>query len=68
MFDLEYIRRAYNVPARKGQRVRFTWSGSECGTIVGARNGRLLVRMDSDGRLATLHPTFCVEYLPKEEK
>jgi hypothetical protein len=56
--SMEWIRRNYGVPAKRGGRVRFF--GDE-GTIASATH-YLRVRMD-DGRRVLLHPTWRVEYL-----
>jgi hypothetical protein len=62
MGGMEHIRKMYNVPARRGGRIRF--EGRDIGTIVAARHGRLRVRFDGQKRIAFLHPTWEVEYLP----
>lgn len=68
--SMEWIRRNYGVPAKRGGRVRFlgyvAWPESlpapTCeGTITSASH-YLRVRMD-DGRRVLLHPTWKVEYL-----
>lgn len=64
---MDYIRRTYGVPSKRGARIIYTGSpilGSVGGVIVGSRGAYLRVRMD-DGHpssLVTLHPTWCVEY------
>lgn len=69
--SLEWIRKTYSVPAKRGCRVRYTdgdgvvWNGR----ITSARNGHLRVLVDDRvpgyrGRLL-LHPTWQVEYLPQ---
>jgi hypothetical protein len=70
---LDYIRRAYGVPARIGVRIRYTGSQSGRpmdGTIVGARGQYLLAEMDLPDHIRPvspnhfiLHPTWEVEYL-----
>lgn len=67
--SMEYIRRAYGVPAKRGMRVRYfgNWT-DDFGVIISARNGRLRVRMDKPslrGKVLTylLHPTWRIEYL-----
>lgn len=68
--SLEYIRRTYNVPAKRGGRIRYTDTQGvvfNC-TITSARGGHLRVLVDDRvpgyrGRL-NLHPTWNVEYLP----
>lgn len=57
--SMEWVRRNYGVPAKRGGRIRFCGVG---GTITSADH-RLRVRMD-DGRRVILHPTWEVEYLP----
>lgn len=68
--SLEYIRKTYGVPARRGGRVRFTdvhrtvWN---C-TIKSAKGAYLMVLADdpvpgNQGR-KKLHPTWNIEYLP----
>lgn len=67
--SLEYIRKAYNVPARRGGRIIYTDGDGvkfDC-TIKSARNGRLRVLVDDRipnyrGRME-LHPTWNIEYL-----
>ena len=72
--SLEWIRKTYSVPAKRGCRVRYTdgygviWNGR----ITSARNGYLRVLVDDRvpsyrGRLL-LHPTWQVEYLPQNAK
>ena len=55
---MDWVRRNYGVPARRGGRIRFF--GTE-GTITSATQ-YLRVRMD-DGRRVLLHPTWEVTYL-----
>jgi len=62
MGGMEHIRNTYNVPAKRGGRIRF--EKRDTGTIVAARHGRLRVRFDGQKRIAFLHPTWQVEYLP----
>lgn len=67
--SLEYIRSTYNVPAKRGGRIRYTDSQGvifNC-TIKSARGGLLRVLVDDRvpgyrGRLL-LHPTWHVEYI-----
>ena len=56
--SMEYIRKAYQVPAFRGQKVSFR--GQE-GQIIGSRNAYLRVRLAS-GRVVTLHPTWELSY------
>jgi hypothetical protein len=66
--SLEYIRRTYGVPAKRGGRVRYTdtagvtWTGR----ITSARSGYILVAVDDRvpgyRRRLILHPTWNVTY------
>ncbi len=64
---MDYIRKYYGVPAKRGGRIKFTgWSGERAkhGTIIGSKDARLRVRFDDEPkRIALLHPTWEVEYL-----
>lgn len=67
--SLDYIRRHYNVPAKKGGRIRFTDSNGYIweGRITSARGTYLRVlpddRIPSCKTRLTLHPTWNVEYI-----
>jgi hypothetical protein len=64
--SLEYIRKTYDVPAKRGTRVKFTPDSRdkpEFGKIVGAKAGVLRVRMDGSKRTTFCHPTWQIEYL-----
>lgn len=67
--SLDYICKAYKVPANKGARVRYTgdkgpkFSARE-GTITGATGPYLRIRMDGDSFSNIYHPTWELEYLP----
>lgn len=72
--SLEYIRQTYKVPARRGQRIRYTdehgtvWNGC----ITSAKGAYLRVLVDDRvpgyrGRL-TLHPTWNIEYVQDTTK
>lgn len=60
---MEYIRRAYGVPAKRGGRVEYVHvdAGETLrGTIVGSRNQYLRVRWDHEAFTRTHHPTSVV--------
>lgn len=61
--SMDYVRKTYGVPAKRGGRIRFT---GDCepieGTILSATH-RLRVRFDGSKARVWLHPTWCVEYL-----
>lgn len=60
--SMEYIRKTYNVPAKRGGKVKVS---GRLGTIVRARGQYLLVRWaDTVGQpCVPCHPTWQVNYL-----
>lgn len=67
---MEYIRKRYGVPAKRGGRVRYTGNpdGKPVdGTITSAvtGNAHLRVRLDGNTRSYWFHPTWKLEYLPE---
>jgi hypothetical protein len=61
--SLDYVRRTYNVPAKKGGRVAFDWQGSRCQGTITAANHHVTVRPDDKPRARLFfHPTD-LEYL-----
>jgi hypothetical protein len=62
--SMDYIRRAYGVPAARGGRVIYTDEAGRAwpGVITSARAGCLVVRMGGRGWVR-LHPTWRVTYL-----
>jgi hypothetical protein len=62
--SMEYIRRSYGVPAKRGGRVTWwaTLGAQLIGVIVGARGHYLRVRFDGESRTRTLHPTWRIGY------
>ena len=63
---MEYIRKTYGVPAKRGGRIRY--DGRYTGTIVAAQNGYLHVRFVGQKQISRLHPTWRVEYLPSDKE
>jgi hypothetical protein len=63
--SMEWIRKTYHVPAKRGGRIRFTDSigGKWEGRITSARGPYLVVRIPGYRQRARLHPTWNVEYL-----
>lgn len=69
--SMAYIRELYGVPAKRGGEIVFTEDNGDRyrGTIVGSRGGRIRVRIltrSGPSGIATLHPTWNVEYLNGE--
>ena len=65
--SMEYIRKTYGVPAKRGARIEFTdtWGKVHEGCIVGSRGCYLRADMPTiRGGIVTLHPTSDVRYLP----
>lgn len=59
---MDYIRKYYNVPAKRGGRVEFE---GRPGTITGSVNGYLRIRLDGENRSRRYHPTWEIKYLNK---
>lgn len=59
------IRKARNVPAKRGMRVRYTGGrrGPVEGTILSARGGYLMIRLDGTRNALPFHPTWELVYL-----
>ena len=66
---MEQIRHSRGVPAKRGGRIRYTGGRvPEMGTIVSARNGYLMIRIDGEKLPGTYHPTWELEYLDDDGK
>lgn len=64
MNDMAWVRNAYDVPAKRGMRVKYTGEGrDELGTIRSASNGRLNIQLDSVKHTMPFHPTWKLEYI-----
>ena len=64
--SMEWIRKRYGVPAKRGGRVEYTGGKTpEFGTILAAREGRLRIRLDAMEYTHPLpfHPTYELRYL-----
>lgn len=62
---MDYVRQAYNVPAKRGGRVEYAYpEPARLGTIVGADGARLRIRLDGDKHAGFYHPTWMLRYLP----
>ena len=57
---MEYIRNYYKVPAKRGAKIQYK---GQNGTIVGALNGCLRVRLEGEKKIKTYHPTWEIKYL-----
>jgi len=57
---MDYIRRTYQVPAKRGGRIKYK---GKLGTITGSRGGYLRIRLDGESWINSYHPTFAIEYL-----
>lgn len=63
--SLEYIRKTYGVPAKRGVRIEYGGGsdGPRFGTITGASGMHLMVKMDDRKDTAPFHPTWNIRYL-----
>jgi len=67
--SMEYIRKTYGVPAKRGARIEFTGSiggRPQNGTIIGTDGARLRVLFDGEATRRILHPTWSLRYLDVE--
>lgn len=61
---IAYIRKTYNVPARRGGRIEYCGGKKpELGTITVARGAYLLIRLDGQKASFPYHPTWSIRYL-----
>lgn len=58
---MDYIRKFYGVPAKRGARVCYGASGY--GIIVGSQGAYLRIRMDGETQIKSYHPTYLLTYL-----
>lgn len=62
--SIDYIRRRYQVPAKRGGRVIYTGEKTEKqGVIASARGGYLRIRMDGEKHARPYHPTWELAYV-----
>ncbi|PKM47066.1 MAG: hypothetical protein CVV05_01365 [Gammaproteobacteria bacterium HGW-Gammaproteobacteria-1] len=63
--SMEYIRKTYGVPAKRGGEVRVMLDGSDGipGTITGSRGQYLRIRIAGRRRPGLYHPTHALEYM-----
>ena len=63
--SMDQLRRAYDVPAKRGGRIEFTDTNGSVwrGTIRSERNARLRVTLDGLRKPSILHPTWNIKYL-----
>lgn len=62
--SISWIRKSYGVPAKVGGRVEY-WGDKErkLGTITGARNQYLLIRLDGEKSAMPFHPKWALIYV-----
>lgn len=58
--SFEYIRKHYNVPAKKGGRISYD---GKFGTIINSRGAYLRIRLDGETRIGSYHPDWNIEYI-----
>lgn len=61
---MDYIRWFYEVPAYRGRRVSYN---GRIGVITGSRGMYIRIRLDGEKRSYIYHPTYEIDYEPKEE-
>lgn len=63
--SMDQLRKAYDVPAKRGGRIEFTDTNGSVwrGIIRSERNARLRVTLDGLREISILHPTWNIKYL-----
>ena len=61
--SMDYIRKAYGVPAKRGMRVEYTGESDPVfGTIVGSDGHYLRIKIDGWTYIGSFHPTDRIIY------
>lgn len=63
--SMQYIRRYYGVPAKRGMRVVAI---GKPGVITGSDDARLRIRLDGESRSGIYHPTWEITYLTESRR
>lgn len=65
MMSMEWVRKNYGVPAKRGGRVEYTGdrSGARLGTITASVGPRIRIKLDGDDVALIYHPTWEIRYL-----
>ena len=63
--SMEWVRKNYGVPAKRGGRVEYNGSrsGPRLGTIIASVGPHLRIRLDGDKDALIYHPTWELRYL-----
>ena len=62
--SMEWVRRSYGVPAKRGGRIGYTGDGKkELGTIRSASGAYLMIQLDGMKRTLPFHPTWKLRYV-----
>jgi hypothetical protein len=66
--SIEWIRKTYKVPAKRGGRVEYSGDHPpQLGTICGASGGHLSIRLDGVKHTMPFHPTWKLRYLDEPQ-
>lgn len=65
MMSMDYIRKTYGVPAKRGGRIAYGCEGIglRCGTIIGSRGAYLRIRLDGETVTRNYHPDWNMVYM-----
>lgn len=62
--SMEWIRKNYNVPAKRGMRIEYSGGRNpEYGVVRSASGGYLKIQLDGYKHTLTFHPTWKLRYL-----
>lgn len=61
--SMEYIRKTYNVPAKRGGKIKWLYHSFTDGIITGSKGACLRIKLATETRSKLFHPTWMIEYL-----
>lgn len=70
MMSMDYIRKTYGVPAKRGGRIAYGCEGIglRCGTIIGSRGAYLRIRLDGETVTRNYHPDWNMVYMTPNDQ
>ncbi|HGP4248533.1 TPA: hypothetical protein ACQT19_005347 [Pseudomonas aeruginosa] len=65
--SMEFIRKAYAVPCKRGGQVIYRGRGTEeRGTITSAKGAHLMIKLDGERKPRKFHPAWELQYLSEQ--
>lgn len=67
IYNYDYVRKTYGVPAKTGCRIRYTYGDTpKMGTIVACYGETIGIKMDGETYIGVYHPIWKIEYLDED--